>query len=470
MLSNLQRLCRDENFEQLVSLANASRPNEQYCIFKMLCSTSKFHALRAAAAILRSEKSGRMAKKRAREFVDDKQNWGLVEFETVARKRVIESDSESEEEETNWTVENLVHCAVSDRESAAQNIFDDNVAFNRNLIVLKRNPDKKAVFEHDKFSYDKFPFVQFLDFVHIPLVGQLSENTFRGDNWISSPFIRGLASTKRAMWRDCLFLEKNIAGRIRKSADFSLRTRQALSKARKKSVRDINTQDDSYLQNQMYGKRSCLQLRLRVMTKFFNSCRVPIETLVQINGHSVKLREEDGYSYENMFGYDVSEYAKEGSNDICIVLNGDNCSANTRFVLNIVEWFDCNQIIAQLPRWDFEQSKRHVERIFNIEETLHQHPISMIETSIEDVFSMTPILVPIRFVDCAHLRCFEAANFLHFFSLQIDMMQCPVCNRADKFQNLVLDEGFMQCIADTRKHNCTKFRVYKNDLHISCFS
>ncbi|KAL4154161.1 hypothetical protein QTP88_001994 [Uroleucon formosanum] len=82
--------------------------------------------------------------------------------------------------------------------------------------------------------------------------------------------------------------------------------------------------------------------------------------------------------------------------------------------------------------------------------------------SVEDPLTKLRMKFPARGVDCMHLQCFDALQFLQL-NEQKETWKCPICKKKIKFENIVIDDYFLKMVqSEDLSEECANVILFKD--------
>ncbi|CAI6373029.1 unnamed protein product [Macrosiphum euphorbiae] len=104
-----------------------------------------------------------------------------------------------------------------------------------------------------------------------------------------------------------------------------------------------------------------------------------------------------------------------------------------------------NDLLEELKKRPVRASDKTKELIKKSMENDADMGVDYIYTTVKDPLTKLRMKLPARGVDCIHLQCFDAIQFLQM-NEQREKWTCPLCTKKIKFENIEVDEFFLNML------------------------
>lgn len=111
----------------------------------------------------------------------------------------------------------------------------------------------------------------------------------------------------------------------------------------------------------------------------------------------------------------------------------------------VAQKLTCNELLVELKKKPLRASEKTKKLIKKSMESDADMGVDSMFATVQDPLSKTRMRLPARGVDCIHLQCFDAIQFLQM-NEQKQTWICPLCKKKVKFENLEVDEFFLNII------------------------
>lgn len=112
------------------------------------------------------------------------------------------------------------------------------------------------------------------------------------------------------------------------------------------------------------------------------------------------------------------------------------------FVAQKLTW---NELLVDLKKRPVRPSEKTKELIRKSMESDVDMGVDSMFATVKDPLSKTRMELPARGVDCIHMQCFDAIQFLQM-NEQKQTWSCPLCKKKVKFENIEVDEFFLNIL------------------------
>lgn len=112
------------------------------------------------------------------------------------------------------------------------------------------------------------------------------------------------------------------------------------------------------------------------------------------------------------------------------------------FVAQKLTW---NELLVELQKRPLRASEKTKDLIKKSMESDVDMGIDSMFATVKDPLSKTRMELPARGIDCIHLQCFDAKQFLQM-NEQKQTWSCPLCKKKVKFENIEVDEFFLDIL------------------------
>lgn len=132
-------------------------------------------------------------------------------------------------------------------------------------------------------------------------------------------------------------------------------------------------------------------------------------------------------------------------------------------VVYIAEKLTACELLEDLKKKPLQSSNKTINTIKECmqSETDGMHIDSLI-WSIRDPLSKTKLELPARGKDCIHFQCFDAKQYLQMNELKQTWL-CPICNKKAKYENLEIDEFFLNILQNpSLSDDCESIILYED--------
>jgi len=107
--------------------------------------------------------------------------------------------------------------------------------------------------------------------------------------------------------------------------------------------------------------------------------------------------------------------------------------------------FTSNDLLEELKKKPVRASDKTQKFIKESMENDGDIGVNWIFASIKDPITTLRMKLPARGIDCIHLKCFDAIQFLQMNELK-QIWKCPLCKKKIKFENIEVDEFFLNIL------------------------
>jgi len=144
------------------------------------------------------------------------------------------------------------------------------------------------------------------------------------------------------------------------------------------------------------------------------------------------------------FGYDVTDYCKEGTNDLVVIASG--CCCAYLFAIREVLSRNLETIVDTVKQRtiSFQEGLTRVKNSFSNNDDIAQLHITV---GLLCPLGQTFIETPVKSKQCAHVQCFDLESFL-LFNKNSTQWECPICGNDASTDNLVVDEYMKSILED----------------------
>ncbi|CAI6377854.1 unnamed protein product [Macrosiphum euphorbiae] len=112
------------------------------------------------------------------------------------------------------------------------------------------------------------------------------------------------------------------------------------------------------------------------------------------------------------------------------------------YVAHRLTWNDLLEELIKRPKRTSDKTKELIKKSMENDEDMH---IVSLFVSVMDPLTKLRMKLPVRGVDCIHLQCFDAIQFLKI-NEQNERWRCPICKNKIKFKNIEVDEFFLNML------------------------
>lgn len=131
------------------------------------------------------------------------------------------------------------------------------------------------------------------------------------------------------------------------------------------------------------------------------------------------------------------------------------------FISKILTLDEVLEDLKKKPLHGSNETKNRIKKIME-SDTFDDLVVDSLVFSFKDPISSTKIKIPVRDKGCTHLKCFDAKTFLQINQQKVVWL-CPVCNQNITFQNLEIDEFFLNILQSTTlSEDCVEIILYKD--------
>ncbi|XP_016660875.1 E3 SUMO-protein ligase PIAS1-like [Acyrthosiphon pisum] len=180
--------------------------------------------------------------------------------------------------------------------------------------------------------------------------------------------------------------------------------------------------------------------------------RLPYNIVVFVNDDECKL---PPLNYPTIMG--IAPWRRNIPIDITRQVNLKNCGKNILkitwakekykfmagvFVAHRLTWNDLLEELKKRPKRASDKTKELIKKSMVNDADMG---VESIIATVMDPLTKLRMKLPARGVDCIHLQCFDAIQFLQM-NEQKAKWKCPLCNKKMKFENIEVDEFFLNIV------------------------
>jgi len=114
-------------------------------------------------------------------------------------------------------------------------------------------------------------------------------------------------------------------------------------------------------------------------------------------------------------------------------------------VLYVAQRLTWNDLVVELKKRPIRASVKTKELIKKTIENYADMDVDTMFATVKDPLTKLRMQLPARGVDCEHLQCFDAIPFLQMND-QKQRWTCPLCEKKIKFENIEVDEFFLNML------------------------
>ncbi|XP_027847107.2 E3 SUMO-protein ligase PIAS4-A-like [Aphis gossypii] len=196
--------------------------------------------------------------------------------------------------------------------------------------------------------------------------------------------------------------------------------------------------------------------------------RLPYNIYVSVNGRQCRLPELNistvGTPWRHNVPIDITEYTDLRTclqNTLNITWSNEPyIYVSSVFVVQKLPWE--NLLIEFKNRLIIRASEKTMDFIKQFFEREADFGVNCVFTTVMDPLSNLRMKLPARGVGCIHLQCFDAIEFLRM-NEQKQTWLCPICQKPVKFENLEIDEYFLNVVHSSNLSEECKYIILLKD-------
>jgi len=187
-------------------------------------------------------------------------------------------------------------------------------------------------------------------------------------------------------------------------------------------------------------------------------CKLPRYTLTKINGKERKCQISVPINLNTYMEYD--RYAQ---NKLKIRCSDPNTHIAGVF---LAEKLTCEELIEKLRKRPFRTIETSKEFIKNCMDSEDDIIVDTLVVSLKDPSTTIRMTLPARGVECNHIQCFDAMQFLKM-NEHLQTWKCPICRGKVRFENIEIDGYFLNIIQSSiLSEECEKVTLFKDGTWI----
>ncbi|XP_060859761.1 E3 SUMO-protein ligase PIAS3-like [Metopolophium dirhodum] len=129
------------------------------------------------------------------------------------------------------------------------------------------------------------------------------------------------------------------------------------------------------------------------------------------------------------------------------------------FVARRLTWNDLLEELKKRPKRSSDKTKELIKKSMESEADMG---VESVFATVKDPLTKLRMKLPARGVDCIHLQCFDAIQFLQM-NEQKEKWTCPLCKKKMKFENIEIDEYFFNILnSPVLSEECESILLFKD--------